>query len=764
MSVGLTAALLIFMYVWNELSYDNFHAQGDDIYRVVMEYQQKDESQKAAQIVAAVGPSLAETFPAIKAFVRTTTCRSGFFETADKILTLNKIIYADSSFLDAFSFKLLAGNKKTALAGENRIILTQKTAEAFFGSANPLGRLLRYNNKTSFTVTGIIADAPENSHIQYDAIISFSTLYLDKTNHMDWNGGNQYPTYILMQHHANPKAFQAFLPKFLDNHINRALKEYGVKVDLHFEPLKNIHLLSEAGDGEIKHGSIANILLFSAIATFILLIACFNFTNLSTAIAMHRAKETGIRKVCGADRSSLIRMYLAEAVLLSLIAMFISLILIELVQPWYNALLGMNLSIYGSQFTWFLPAIILLVILTGIFAGAYPAFYLSAFKPIKVLKGGFDSAKGKAWLPKVLVVIQFIISITLINCSWIILKQLDYLKSYDKGFDTSQVIAIGLPSQNASDKCALLQNELKNLAGVLGTGACSEIPGGGFTSNGYLIENEKTVQMIHVVDVDAGLLPTLGIPLKMGRNFVEGLKVDETAIIINERFAKKAGWDNAIGKKVYRDGPHTVIGVVKDFNYAPLHETIDPLIITQKPFNGYSFILLKFTKTQHEQVLAEIEKTWVTLFPSEPFHYEYVTTYLENCYAEESFIATLFSWFAGLAVFVACLGLFGLSSFAIQRRQREIGIRMVLGATHMQILRSLTADFVVLVVIAIAIATPLSWLLLDEWLQNFSYALPLDFLVFVLSGLAALCIVFATIGWQAVRAARTRVVEVLKYE
>lgn len=764
MSIGLTAALLIFMYVWNELSYDNFHIKGDSIYRVLMEYQQKDEHQKAAQIVAAAGPSLAENFPNIQAFVRTTLCKRGYFETESKTLTVEKIMYADSSFFDVFTFPLLSGNAKTCLAAENRLVLTQKTATALFGTVNPLGKALRINNKTTLTVTGIIADAPENSHIQFDAIVSFTTLYLDKSNHMGWNGGNQYPTYLLMKPQTTPDSFSASLPSFLDNHINKDLKRYGVQVSLHFESLKRIHLFSEASDGEARHGSLSNILLFSAIAVFILLIACFNFTNMSTAIAMRRAKETGIRKVCGADRASLIRMYLGEALIMSLIAAFFSLIVIELVQPWYNAFIGTNLRIYGSQFTWFLPSILLLVILTGSIAGAYPAFYLSAFRPIKVLKGGFDSAKGKALLPKVLVVMQFIISITLINCSWVIIKQLDFIKNFNKGFVTSEVIAIELPSENASAKCHLFQKELKNYAGVISTGACSEIPGGGFTSNGYLIEDDKSVQMIHVVDVDFGFLQTLGIPLKTGRNFNEGVNTDETAVLVNERFVKNAGWKEAIGKKLYRDGPHAVIGVVKDFNFAPLHQAIAPLIITSKPFNGFSYVLVKLSNGQNKQLIGAIEKTWNTLLPSDPFQYVNVTAYVDSCYAEETIISTLFSWFAGLAVFVACLGLFGLSSFAIQKRQRELGIRMVLGATQLQILRLLTTDFLLLVLIATGIATPISWILMNNWLQNFSYTIPIDWMIFAVSGLSAILIALLTIVWQAIKATRTQAVEVLKYE
>ena len=764
MSIGLTASILIGMYVLNELSFDRFHTGHRAIYRVLMDYRQKDESQKASTIVAAVGPSLAEAFPGIRSFIRVSNPRDGFFETDGKIIPADQIVYADSGFFEGFSFKLISGNKTTVLNKENTVVLTQKTAAILFGNQNPLGRVIRFNNKLSLVVTGIAEDAPANSHLQFNALISFSTLYLDKTNHMGWNGGNQYFTYIVMQAGVNPSTLAPLLPVFLEEHINRDMRSAGMSVNLVFEPLSTIHLFSEASEGGEVRGSISNILIFSAIAIFILLIACFNFTNLSTAAAVRRARETGVRKVCGADRKSLILQYLGEAIVMSLAALFIALIFIELLQPYYNALIGSELSLYGPLSGWLLPAVILIVILTGMIAGAYPAFYLSSFRPVMVLKGGFETGKGRALLPKILVVMQFVISVTLINCTWIIFTQLGYMKNHDKGFRSSNILAITLPDETSAMKCEVLQNEFRNLAGVVHAGAASEIPGNGFTRNGYMLEGENTVRMINVVDADAEFVPVFGLKIAEGRNFLPDLISDKQAVLVNEAFAGSAGWEQPVGKKISRNGIHKVIGVVKDFNYAPLHFNVEPLIITQQPYGGFSYIVIETQPGLQTSVVAEIEKIWKKILPEEPFTCTKVSDMIESGYSQEAYLGHIFSWFTALAVFVACLGLFGLAGFAMQKRKHEVGIRIVLGATQTDILRLLTSGFVVLVLIANVISVPVSWLMMSEWLGNFSYSIRISPIIFVSTALLSVLIALITTGWQAVSATRTRPVEVIKYE
>lgn len=762
LSIGLTAVILILMYVAHELSYERFHKNGRNTYLVNMVYHTQNYTDDGFTIPAAIGPSLHEAFPEVLSFNRFRNPSGAYFAYEDRIYQFENVSWTDSSFFSDFSFRLIRGNPATVLASPYSLVLTEKSAGIIFGDEDPIGKVVRLNNAEQYVVTGIAENPPTNTSFRFDALLSFVTLYEDKSLFMGWDGGNQYFNFITVAPDINWQMFREKLQPFLYEKINRRYEQAGVRVELDFEPIRSYHFRF----GRLESGiqiSVA-IYIFSIIALLVLLIACFNFTNLSTARAMTRAKETGIRKVVGATRQQLIHQFLAEAVFMSLIAFGFSLIIIELVHPWYNAIIGIELSFYQSPFRFFLPSLFLIVFLTGILAGAYPAFFLSSFQPVKVLKGSVVSGRNKARFSRFLVVLQFVISVALINVTFLIYSQLSYVRRFDPGMNTHDILCIHLPSRQAQDGCEVLQNEIRNLAGVLSCGAASEIPGAGVTSNGYRPEGYEEVLMIHVIDIDDAFLETFGLELVEGRNFVQGSVADRKSYLVNETFVKQFEYSEPIGVKVQRDGNRPIIGVVKDFHFSSLHEPIKPLILTNEPWQGFSYLLIRFNPANRDQIQQQTEDLWKAIMPGEPFISRFMDEYLEGSYAAERRFGGLFTWFSVFAILLATLGLFGLSSYSVQQRKKEIGLKKLLGASNGNILAMLTVSFVLMVLLANILALFPALYLTKLFLDYYSYAVHPGPTMFILTGLGSLLFAWLTVAWQSFRVVRTKPAEVLKYE
>lgn len=762
LSIGLAAGILILLYIFNELSFDRFQKNGSEIYRVNMVFVNQDGSFPSYTIPAAVGPSLAMNFPEIQSFTRVTEAQDGYFHFKDKLFEVNGICYADSGIFSDFSFKLLDGNPQKVLSSIYQVVLTKSTAKMIFGNEEPVGKVLKFNNKDQFVVSGIADDPPPNSSIRFRALLSFSSLYQDKSLFMDWNGGNQYVTFIRTVKGFDAEASEARLAPFLEENINRQIKGSGGQYILRFEPLYDIHLRPLFDDG--SGGSLSNIRIFSAIALLIIIIACFNFTSLSTAKAIRRSRETGIRKVSGASRGMLVRQFLGEALLLSFAALILALFLIELVHPWYNAMTGITLSFYNTGNAWFIVIVFLLVILTGITAGAYPAFYLASFNPVAVLKGGSGSAKTAGLIPKILVVVQFAISAGLINCLVVMFSQLEYVRNFDPGFRTNDVLALYLPSEVTSQKHSIIGNELLSLPGVKSWTAVSEPPGAGVTSNGYFPEGYSDAVMINVMDVDSGFLKTLGIKLLSGRNFKAGSVADSQAFLVNGAYAKRFGITGSARHSIQRNGKHPVIGIVEDFHFSSLHSPVEPLILTMNPWKGYSYILIQTDNSYPGNNRQLIEKRWQSLFPGEPFVCTPLDAVIAGNYTSEKSFARLFTGFTILALVVACLGLFGLSAVILQQRRRELGIRRILGADPWLLTIRVTSGFTQLVLLANLIAAIPVWFIMKEWLAGFSFAVHLSVSTFVATALFTILLAWLTILWLSLRTARLNPVEVIRYE
>lgn len=750
LSLGLASGILILLYVFNELSYDRFHENHKELYRVNMVFVNADGSFPSNTIPAAVGPSLKATFPEITTYTRITRPDEGYFFYQGELFGIKDICFADPGIFHDFSFRLLQGNPAQALGGIFQVVLTESTARAIFGEEDAVGKTLKLNNKDNYQVTGIAEDPPHNSSIRFRALLSFATLYQDPSLHMDWNGGNQYETFIRAKEEIRTPAFEKRMSRFLDEQINDQIKSSGGHYTMPFEQLSDIHLQPLSNDG--SGGSQGNIRIFSAIAFLILAVACFNFTNLSTAGALRRSLETGVRKVSGASRNTLIRQYLGEALVMSLLAFVVALLLIELVQPWYMAVTGIQVKVLNPGNLSLVFSVLALVLLTGLAAGAYPAFVLASFSPSEVLKGLNGSLKNSGLIPRILVVVQFAIAAGLINCLLVIYSQMMFIDNTDRGYSADGVYVLLLPSEAVMKKHTVLGNEIASIPGVVSWSAVSEPPGTGLSSNGYFPEGYQDAVLIHVIDADSGFLSTLNIKLVKGHNFRAGSVADSSAFLVNEAYARRFGLVEPAGHSVLRDGKHPVIGIVSDFNFSTLHDPIEPLIITMQPWGGYSWLLIRTTKTV--DITEQIEKHWQQLFPGEPFVITPLKTIIGSAYRHEKDFMTLFTGFALLALLVSCLGLFGLSSVILQQRRRELGIRRILGASPLSLVSGVIRNFSLLVLAGNLIAAVPVWLAMDRWLGQFSYAVSVSPWVFLLTALLTISMAILTIVWQAIKTAR----------
>lgn len=764
LTIGMAATLLITEYIIHELSFDKFHTQKEQIYRVIIQ-QEKDGSIEFADIItAAVGESIVNDFPEAISMVRFSNPRAGYFSHNDKNYYETQITYADSTVFEILSFRLISGDTRRALAEPRSVVITEKLSKKMFGEADPLGKVIGYNGEEQLMVTGVVADLPENSSIQLDAMISFSSLYQMPDMHLDWDGGWNYSAYILLAKGTGPVQMQPGFEDFMEKHINYKYRQHGFVLSLILQPLNEIHLYSGRDYGLEGKGRLTNLFVFSSIAFLILLIACFNFMNLSTARSIRRAKEVGIRKVAGANRQTIIWQFMGESVLTSIIALTLALILIEAFQPAFNMVIGRELHLYQQPGIIMMAIFVAMVVFTGILAGSYPAFFMSRFQVVRVIKGNFVQHKGKPVFRNILVVLQFLISAFLIFGTLVIQSQIRYLQTKQLGFDKENVAVISMTTENARTSYEILKEKISSIAGVKACGASTGIPGRSLTMNGYLPEGMKEPIMIHVMDVDDDYLDLMSIPVIQGDGFSKEAGIDSANILINETLARQLGWEKPVGKTIQRGIAMKVIGVVQDFHFAPLNEDLKAMLITQSPWNGFYHLSVKLHATDENKTLDKIEEAWAEIFPDESFEYFTMEQYVEEAYGEVSGLRQIFIYFAILAIIVACMGLLGLASYSTGQRSKEVGIRKVFGASNSSITIKLTTDFLKWVLLANIIALPFSWWAMDSWLQNFAYRTEISVTVFVFTLLITLGLSLLTVIFQAIQLAGSNPVDVLKNE
>ena len=763
LSVGLAAVMLIFMFIRHELSYDRFHAGRENIYRISIITERGDIAEDDSHIFTPpIGPEMKQALPEVEEYMRFSTNRSMYASHDEQAFNIESIRYADSTVFNFFSFPLNKGDRNTALTAPYSIVLSERLAQKMFGNKNPLNEVITLDDGQQYEVTGVVQNPPVNSHIQFDALISFQSLFSQKGIYLGWDGGNQYITYLKLNDQVDPAALEAKFPSFMWEKINRAYSAYGLELRAYLQPLEDIHLFFNPYSASLR----TNLAIFAAIGLLILFIACVNFINLTTAQASSRVKEIGLRKVLGAQRKDLVHQFLGESFITTFISFAGALCLVTQFSPIYGALLGKELMLGSTIDALSVGLLVLLLLVVGLIVGSYPALYLSSLKIVENIKGILSkNGQSKSHFRNTLVVFQFAISAVLIVSTIIISRQLSYLQNKELGFDQDQILVLPLMGEQAQLNTSKLKQELLGLAQVEQATASSEIPGRGFTSNGYIPEGLEQPIMAHVADVDEDFLETFELELTQGRFFATNRPSDQTGYLINESFARLMNWEDPVGKLIQRNGDHRVIGVVKDFHFAPLHSKIQPLILTHQPWQDrFNFLTIKLKPGQLDESIASIQQTWKSVVPETPMDFWFLDESVGEIYHKEVRFRKMFLYFSALSITIALLGMWGLSTLLIRYRTKEVGVRKVLGATESQLIGLLSGDFITLVIIALALAFPISWLGMNKWLENFAYRIPISWWVFVISGTIVLLVAFLTIAARALHTARINPVEALRNE
>lgn len=770
LTVGVTACILIFLYVQFELSFDKYHKQSKNIYRLTEILHLPKEDRPQAVTSPPMAPELQQNFPEIKKAVR--IIYSGrILSVNEKKLYETKIMYADSTLFDIFTFPLIKGNEKTALVNPYSIVLTESTAKKYFGNSEALGKVMQLSDSINLTVTGIIKDVPANSHFTFDCVLSRSTLSdLNKNQpETNWFNNSSY-TYFLLPDNQSYKEFEKKINVFAHKRMAEERKASGLWYDFVLQPITSIHLHSNMNAEVNPNSDISYVYIFSIAAILILLIACCNFINLSTARSLNRSKEIGLRKVIGAKRSQLIFQFLIESFLFTVTAGIIALLLVWLLLPWFNTFSGKALDpdlLNNKGLLWILAGIILSV---GIIAGAYPAFLMSSFAPINALKGVIRHGWRDIIMRKGLVIFQFTIAIILIVGTGIVLKQLKFIQNRNIGLNKEQVLEIRLRFADLP-KGETLIKELGKNASVLNASLTSfsfkdHVPSITLLPEGT---SKNGITSQSVISGDENFLNTFQISLVAGKGFANSKVTDTTGdFVINEQAVKEFGFKTpqlALGKNMDwglgKKGK--VIGVVKDFNFTSLHDNIKPLIIHIVP-QWYQYVAVRIKPGDVTNTLKQLETTWKGITTDSPFSYSFLDEDFAKLYKEEQNMQSVLSLFTLLSVFVACLGLFGLAAFTIKQRFREIAVRKVLGASVTSITGLLSKDFLKLVFVSAMIAFPIAWWGMHKWLQDFAYQINIGWELFVAAGVLAIFIALLTVVFQAINAALANPVKNLRTE
>ena len=777
LAIGIASCLLILLFVVDELSYDKFHENADEIVRVVFKAKVNGEEMKEAVVMAPVAEALKNEFPEVVDATRISSIGTPKLVYNNTSFRDSRFAYVDPNFFKIFSLPVLKGNDINPLGEPNSIVITEQEAKKYFGNEDPIGKVLTLEgDNQQFKVTAVIEEVPQNSHFHFD-IFASTEGYLPAQN-TSWMN-SEFHTYLLLKIGTAPGNLEAKLPAVVEKYMGPQMKgEMGMtfsefkkdnEIGLFLQPQKNIHLKSDfiASTQLEQGGDIQYIYIFSAVALFMLLIACINFTNLATAAASKRAKEVGIRKVLGSNKNQLIYQFLAESFIATVISMVLALTLFALALPVFNDLAGKELPLNYLLQPSTLLMLVWLMIVIGFFAGGYPAFFLSSFKPIAALKNKFSSSGESKNIRSGLVVLQFVISAGLILATLIVNKQMEYIQNKDLGYEKDQMLVLR-ESYLLGNKQETFKNMIINDHRVEHVTQSAFVPAGPSDNSmsGVFLQQEFKRRMF-VYNIDEQYLPTMGMELVAGRNFSKEYGSDSTNVIINERAAKILGFkQDPLGKTFMRDTHDggdklTVIGVVKDFHFKSLHQNIDPLIMLNNPYGG---LIVRAKTANISGLIKDLNSTWNSFDAQEPFTYSILDESYKETYRTEQKMGSILSIFAFLTIFVACLGLFGLVTYTAEQRFKEIGIRKVLGSSIPQIVGLLSKDFLKLVLISFLIAFPLCFYLMNKWLQEFAYRIEVDWPVFALAAIITFVIAFLTIAYKSIKAATVNPVKSLRTE
>ena len=779
LATGLAVCLLIVLYVKDELSYDKYNVNANRIYRLDADIYFNNTEADMAVAPDPLPTAMVRDYPEVQQMVRINNQGDILIKKDKHNIQDHHAAFVDSTFFKVFTFPMIAGNPNTALDEPNSIVIDETTAKKYFNSTNVVGKTLYVDNSTNCKITGVIKDMPKQSSFH------FSFLRPRGKEESHWLSNNA-TCFIMVQpgvprqklQHDVDATVNNYLGKELQSQLNISLSDLTKKGNhfiYHLMPLTDIHLHSNKSYELEPTGDITYVYIFSAIALLILLIACVNFMNLSTARSANRAKEVGIRKVAGSLRSNLIIQFLTESVLISFISLLLAILMAAILLPLFNQLAHKQMFVSTLFSTWLLPVMIALVFLVGCVAGSYPAFYLSSFQPIDVLKGKVAKGFKSSWLRNGLVIFQFSISIMLIIGTIVIYNQLDFIRSRKIGYNRDEVLVLH-NAYNLNNNITTFRNELLNIPGVTDATVTGDLPTGtNYDNEGWFrdanFDAAKTVILTNFY-VDENYIPTLGMQMEKGRNFSKDFPSDSTGIIINEAAVKVLGFKDPLKESLYRPNmnngningatAYRIIGVVKDFNYSSMHNQVGPLLIQEGDNRGE--IAIRLNTKNIPSLIDKVQSKWNSMAPGQPFNYTFMDADFNKLYTSEQQTGKLFITFAIFAIFIGCLGLFGLVSYAAEQRTKEIGVRKVLGASVGGIVAMLSKDFAKLVLIAAVIAFPIAWWSMNQWLQSFAYRTHISWWIFVIAGLAAFLIALITVSLQAIKAALANPVKSLRSE
>ena len=781
LAAGLAVCLLIVLYVTDEWGYDKYNKNADRIYRLDADLLVNGTLFNSATSPNPMAATLVKDYPQIEQFVRLSFEYDLLVRKDNQNIQEHHSVLADSSFFKVFTAPMIAGDPSTALVQPNSLVIDETTARKYFNSTDVVGKTLYLNNADNCKITGVIKDFPRQSHFHFSFIRPFHEVWPGQDN--DWMT-NGIHSYILVKPGVQQSFIQSRVDDIVHTYVSKQLEglfhasihdlqSRGDHFRYHLMPLTDIHLHSDKTFEFEANGNANYVYIFSVIALFILIIACVNFMNLSTSRSANRAKEVGIRKVSGSTRNNLIIQFLVESVLMSYFALVLALLLSSLLLPWFNQLAGKQMRVDTLFSLQLIPALIALVFVVGCAAGSYPAFYLSAFNPIQVLKGKIASGFRNSWLRSSLVVFQFSISMMLIIGTIVIYNQLGYIRSRKIGYDREHVLVLH-NTENLDRQVNTFREELLRLSGVEQASISADLPtagSGNLNQRGWFRDaglNAKNVIIMTSIYVDENYIPALDMHIEKGRNFLAGYKTDSTGIILNETAARMLGWKDLPDAKLYLPGDsykpvaYHVIGIVKDFNFGSMHDKVGPMVMSLS--QSQADIAIRFKTGNIPLLVSQIEDKWNSMAPGMPLSYTFMDNDFNNMYSAEQQTGKLFTTFAVFAIFIACLGLFGLVTYAAEQRTKEIGIRKVLGARVGRIVSMLTKEFVGLVFIATLIGFPIAWWAMNKWLESFAYRININWWVFVIAGVTTMMIALITVSLQAIKAALANPVKSLKNE
>jgi putative ABC transport system permease protein len=770
LTIGITCSVFLLMYILDELSFDRYHKRANNIYRVVSNIKEPDNAFTWAVAQIPLADELRDNYPEVKNVVRFFDLGRTLYKNGDKEFYEEKFFLGDSTTFDMFDYQFIQGDPNTALDKPNGIVLTKSIAIKYFGKEEALGQTLQTNTGETYSVTGVIDNVPLNSHFIFDALISRNSMPKYQGS---WGNFGVF-TYVQLPEGYDLAKMDTSLVKVIKEKVNPIFAQYGITIRYELQRITDIHLHSKIQDEAEAGGDISYIYIFAAVAAFMLIIACINYMNLATARSANRAKEVGIRKVMGSQRRQLMAQFVTESLVIALIALLVSLILIYSLLPFFNQLSNKQLPFsYVTQPT-VLLTLVGIIFVVGILGGSYPAFYLSGFSPVSVLKGKVSAKGGSAFLRKFLVVIQFSISIFMLVSTMVVFDQLQFMREKDLGFSKERILRIGLPEQELINKSQVIADRIRQTAGVAMSATSNSSPGLGIGKLLLTVEDndgKMSERGIDLYNADYDFVKTLGMTIAEGRDFSREIISDTTyAVLVNEAMVKRMSWTNPIGKKfIFGAGQpdaieKRVVGVIKDYHQNSLYDAIEPLMIVLNLKNSYLFI--KTEAGDVRQSLAAIEKTWKEINPGFPFEHTFLDQDFNSQYKSDEKRSQIFTAFSILTIGIACLGLLGLAAFSTEQRTKEIGVRKVIGASVFGLVNLVSREFFLLVGIGMVLAFPAAWYFTNRWLQNFAYRIELngEWMTFILSGLLAFTITFVTVGYHVIRAASANPVNALRDE